>query len=341
MILGLVNEAVSDGASVGLACKELGIDRTTLLRWRSQDIGDDRRAGPKLPPANKLPAKDRKAVIETSCSPEFRDLSPKYIVPTLADRGKYLASESTFYRILHEENLMGHRGRAKAPTERHRPDVKVASGPCQLWSWDITYISSPVRGQFFYLYLIMDVWSRKIVGWKVHSSESADHAAALIMEACEAEEIEAGQLILHSDNGGPMKGATMLATLQVLGIVPSFSRPRVSDDNPFSESLFRTVKYRPHYPSKPFASIEAASEWVRSFVGWYNNEHLHSGIRFVTPSDRHRGQHHEVLERRASVYKAARERNPERWSGAIRNLDPINNVTLNPEPPADGVTTAA
>ena len=160
-----------------------------------------------------------------------------------------------------------------------------------------------------------------------------------MMKACRTEGTEPGQLILHSDNGGPMKGATMLATLQKLGIVPSFSRPLVSDDNPYSESLFRTLKYRPSYPSNPFTSIEATSKWVTSFVGWYNDEHLHSGIRFVTPSDRHLGQHHDVLQRRASVYKVARARNPERWSGTIRNLDPVDEVTLHPE--SDCVRRAA
>jgi putative transposase len=210
--------------------------------------------------------------------------------------------------------------------------VKVATGPCELWSWDITYLAGPVRGTFFYLYVVMDVWSRKIVGWQTHTTESSEHAAALIAAACTSEGIERDRLVLHSDNGAPMKGATMLATLQALGVVPSFSRPRVSNDNPYSESAFRTLKYRPGYPSLPFASIEAASKWVATFMGWYNNEHLHSGIRFVSPADRHSGRHHAVLEGRRTVYEAARRRNPERWSGSIRNLDPIETVILNPEP---------
>ena len=332
MILGLVDEAVASGATMGRACLEIGLDATTLMRWRCQGVGGDRRAGPKSTPTNKLTVEERQLVIETACSPEFRDLSPKQIVPRLADRGEYLASESTFHRFLHEEGLLKRRGRAKTPSDRRPPPVKTATGPCELWSWDITYLATATRGTFFYLYVVLDVWSRKIVGWKVHTTESSEHAAALIDAACAAEGVGRDQLILHSDNGAPMKGATMLATLQALGVVPSFSRPRVSNDNPYSESAFRTLKYRPDYPSLPFATIEAASGWVAGFVDWYNNEHLHSGIRFVTPSDRHSGRHHDVLEGRRSVYEAARRLNPARWSGSIRNLDPVEAVILNPAP---------
>ena len=341
MTLDLVDEAVASGASLARTCREVGLNATTLQRWRRQGTGDDQRRGPASSPSNKLTAEERQLLIETSCSPEFRDLSASQIVPRLADIGQYIASESTFYRVLREEKLLNHRGRAKAPSKPYRPLVKVATGPCQVWSWDITYLASPIRGKFFYLYLIMDVWSRKIVGRQVHTAESPENAAALIAEACAAEGVDRDQLILHSDNGGPMKGATMLATLQRLGVVPSFSRPRVSDDNPFSESLFRTLKYRPGYPSKPFTSAEAASEWVAGFAGWYNNEHLHSGIRFVTPADRHAERHHEVLEKRRQVYETARTRNPQRWSGDIRNLDPIQTVLLNPEPEAEATRPAA
>lgn len=341
MILGLVHEAVSSGASAERVSLEIGIDLTTLQRWRHQGIGEDRRAGPNSEPANKLSAKERALIIDVACSPEFRDLSPKQIVPRLADRAEYIASESTMHRILREEKMMAHRGRAKAPQNRHRPPAKTATAPCQLWSWDITYVRGPVRGTFFYLYIIMDVWSRKIVGWRVHSEECAEYAAALIGAACAAESVDQGQLILHSDNGTPMKGATMLATLQQLGVVPSFSRPSVSDDNPYSESLFRTLKYRPEYPSQPFESLAAVSDWVTAFVGWYNLEHLHSGIGFVTPSDRHAGRHRDVLRERSLVYEAARQRNPRRWSGAVRSFDPVETVILNPEHEAEALEVAA
>ncbi len=183
-------------------------------------------------------------------------------------------------------------------------------------------MASPVRGAFYRLYLILDIFSRKIVAWEIHENESADHASVLIRKACLAEGIHQDGLVLHADNGGPMKGATMLATLQKLGVVPSFSRPSVSDDNPYSESLFRTLKYTPGYPGKPFETIEAARKWVHGFVRWYNNEHRHSAIRYVTPNQRHRGQDSDVLRQRKAVYKAARQRNPERWSGDTRNWNP-------------------
>jgi transposase InsO family protein len=341
MILGLVDEAVCSGASQARACEELGVDERTLQRWRSREIGDDMRAGPSSTPGNKLSPEERAKVLQVACCVEFRDKSPKQIVPILADRGEYTASEATFYRVLREEDMMKHRGRAKAPTKRARPSLKVATGTCQLWSWDITYLPGPIRGTFFYLYVIVDVWSRKIVGRAVHLAESTEHAGVLIDGACVAEGIERGQLTLHSDNGSPMKGATMLATLQRLGVSASFSRPSVSDDNPYSEALFRTAKYCSMYPSKPFESVEAARAWVDRFVAWYNEEHLHSGIRFVTPSDRHAGRHLDILERRREVYEAARARHPERWGGGIRCLDPIANVILHPLPGSEEVVDAA
>jgi putative transposase len=198
-------------------------------------------------------------------SAAFRDLPPKQIVPQLADCGRYLASESTMYRLLRAEGQLVHRGRAKPPTRR---EVKehAATAPNQVWSWDITYLKSALRGSFHYLYMVEDVWSRKIVGWAIHEEESMDLAAPLMRDICMKTGVDVNGLVLHSDNGGPMKGSTMLATLQRLGVVPSFSRPGVSDDNPFSEALFRTMKYRPGYPGKPFASIEHARAWVTAFA---------------------------------------------------------------------------
>lgn len=268
-------------------------------------------------------------MLQVACSARFRDLSPKQIVPLLADEGTYLASESTFYRTLQAEGRLAHRGRAKPPTHR-RPDELIATGPNQVWCWDITYLPSVVRGKFFYCYTIIDLFSRKIVGRAVHDSESATHAAVLIATACAAEGVLRNQLTIHSDNGHPMKGATMLATLQQLGVAPSFSRPGVSDDNPYMESFYRTMKYCPEYPSRPFASIQDAEAWVDQFVLWYNDEHRHSSIGFVTPGQRHRGEDVHVLQARAVVYEAARCRNPQRWSGSCRSFKRIESVALNP-----------
>ena len=238
---------------------------------------------------------------------DLADLPPSQIVPKLADEGVYLASESTMYRILGENKQLRHRGRAKEPALA-TPIVRVATKPRQIWSWDITYLRSPVKGAFLYLYLLMDVWSRKIVGFTVQEVEDGKLAAKMTRRAVLAEGVEEMELTVHSDNGGPMKAATLLATLQRLQIAPSFSRPRVSDDNPYSEALFRTAKYRPDFPEPCFASLEHARRWVAAFVRWYNEEHLHSGVRFVTPTDRHTGRDVELLAAREGVYAAAKAR---------------------------------
>ena len=328
MIIGLVGETVSRGARQCKACRTIGLDPRTIQRWKAGPVEDQRR-GPKTSPKSKLSEVERKRVLTVVNKPQHRDLPPSQIVPRLADEGTYLASESTMYRILREEKQLAHRGRAR-PREHRRPDSHVASAPGQLWSWDITFLRSTIRGKFFYLYLILDVFSRKIVGWDLQQQELAELAAPLLKQAYRNEGIEDGVLVLHADNGGPMKGGTMLATMERLGVAASFSRPRVSDDNPYSESLFKTLKYRPEYPEGPFLTIEDARSWVARFVVWYNLEHRHSAIRFVTPQQRHDGTHLAVLERRREVYEAARARCPERWTGTCRNWSPPTTVQLNP-----------
>lgn len=329
-IIGLLDTAVKTGARLSKACALLGLSVRTVQRWRTQGPhGFDARFGPKTSPGNKLSVAERRQVLAVANEPAHRDLSPKQLVPKLADEGRYLASESTFYRILREEQLLHHRQPSRPPSA-NKPREHCASGPCEVLSWDITYLRSPIRGVFYYLYLIEDIWSRKIVGWAVHDVESMDHASRLIDATAAQLGRDPMGMVLHSDNGSPMKGSTMLATLQRLGIVPSFSRPRVSDDNPYSESLFRTLKYRPAYPRGPFKDLEAARAWVADFVTWYNTEHLHSGIGFVTPHDRHEGNDIRILAARRQTYHAARKRHPERWSGDTRTWGRDENVMLNP-----------
>ena len=323
----LVEEAVAGGARLSKACEVVGLPARTLQRWVHSPV--DGRKGPRHAPANKLSQRERDQVVDVATSTEFRDMSPKQVVPLLADRGTYVASESTFYRVLHDEKLQHRRSRTRPPAKR--PREHAADGPWQVASWDITYLRSHVRGQFFFLYLVVDVWSRKILGGDVHETESSERAAALVERVRVSAERELDGWVLHSDNGGPMKGATMLATLQRLGVVPSFSRPRVSDDNPFAESLFRTLKYRPEYPVTGFATLEDARRWVAAFVHWYNHEHQHSGIGFVTPADRHAGDDLEILDARRSVYERARRRHPERWSRDTRSWSRPDIVVLNPE----------
>lgn len=308
----------------------LGLTARTIQRWSQVENDDDRRHGPLTVPANKLTAAERQEVLSVANAPNYRELSPKQIVPRLADDGRYVASESTFYRILRQEKQLAHRERCR-PATHSRPREKVATGPCQVWSWDITYLRSTITGRFFYLYMILDVWSRKIIAATVFSKECGQNSALLFVEAFHRHGVDPKGLVLHSDNGAPMKGSTMLATLQRLGVVPSFSRPGVSNDNPFSESLFRTLKYRPEYPSRPFASEYEAQRWVDAFVRWYNTEHLHSEIRFLTPDDRHYGREEAKLNKRREVYEQARHKNPGRWSRQTRNWEPIATVRLNPE----------
>lgn len=332
MTLALVDDAVIAGARVERACEIIGVSTRTLERWRLDEACTDRRAGPRHAPAHQLSEAEKATILAVANAPEFRDKSPKQIVPTLADRGEYVASESSFYRVLREANQLAHRGRAR-PRTVSRPKELVASGPNQIWCWDITYLRAAVRGTFYFLYLVVDVYSRKIVAWTVESEELQDLAAAMIERATHEHGVPKNALVLHADNGGPMKGSTMVATLQRLGILPSFSRPRVSDDNAYAEALFKTLKYRPEYPRRPFTSLEQARAWVADFVHWYNTEHLHSAIRYVTPDDRHAGRDTAILAKRKTVYRAARTRTPRRWTGDIRNWTPIGDVALNKRHP--------
>lgn len=304
----------------------MGINIKTFKRWKTDT--EDKRKGPLTVPANKLSEDEVQEIVRISTTAEYVDLPPTQIVPSLADKGIYLASESSFYKVLKEKKMLEHRGKSKKKSD-NRPAPLVALGPNQIYSWDITYLRSNIAGKFYYLYMFMDIYSRKVVGHEVFDVESMEHSSALIERICECEGVRKDQLVLHSDNGGAMKGATMLATLQKLGVVPSFSRPRVSDDNPYSESLFKTLKYCPEYPSKPFASIDEANAWVNKFVFWYNNIHLHSGIKFVTPASRHAMKDEKILENRKEIYEAAKLKNPNRWSGQTRNWKKIEKVYLN------------
>ena len=329
-VIKLVDEAQASGVRQSKACAIIGISPKTLQRWQQPDNRGDGRLEAEHKPQNKLSEQEREQIIKIANEPAYADLAPSKIVPLLADKGAYIASESSFYRVLKANDQLRHRQKAQPVKQVKKPKALVATEPNQLYSWDITYLPTAVKGIFLYLYLVMDIYSRKIVGWQVYESESSALAADLMKDICQREGIARDQVTLHSDNGSPMKGATMLATLQQLGVVPSFSRPSVSNDNPYSESLFRTLKYRPEYPEKLFIDLQAARVWVRGFVRWYNHEHLHSAIKFVTPEQRHLGLDEVVLSKRQQVYQAAQARHPERWSGEIRNWEPITEVYLNP-----------
>lgn len=332
-LIGYIDEAVSAGARKAPACKEVGITLRTLQRWTEKgEPGEDRRpTAERAEPPGKLTPEERERILAVCNEPEFASLPPSQIVPKLADRGEYIASESSFYRVLHAAGQLHHRGRAQAPKKTKTPTTHVAEGPNQVWSWDISWMPSRVRGLFWYLYLIEDIYSRKIVGWEVHEREAGEWAATLIQRSVMAEQCFGQPLVLHADNGSPMKSQTMRVKLEELGISPSYSRPRVSNDNAFSESLFRTLKYCPAWPSQGFATLEDARAWVLKFVDWYNNRHCHSALKFVTPAQRHRGDDRVILEQRDRIYEQAKARNPQRWSGKTRNWDAVGPTALNPE----------
>jgi putative transposase len=313
----------------------LGVTVRTVERWEKDDGLIDKRKQAIHLPANKLSEDERNMLLTIANSKMYQNLPPCKIVPMLADEGCYIASESTFYRILQAENQLTHRQLSR-PTKHHKPDAYEATAANQVWSWDISYLPTQVRGLYFYLYMIVDIFSRKIVGWSVHEEESSEYAAKLIKQACLDEKINQEQLVLHSDNGSPMKGATMLAMLQTLGVLPSFSRPSVSDDNPYSEALFKTLKYHPTFPKwTKFADINEARAWCEKFVTWYNQAHMHSALKFLTPLQRHNGEDKAILNKRHIIYQTAKKQNPERWSGNSRNWSLPEIITLNPNKKID------
>ena len=331
MAVELINEARENGSRLEPACKELGISVRTYQRWTKDGVikRDQRPLAKRPTPKNKLTKDERDKIIKTVNNPKYADLAPSQIVPKLADEGEYIGSESTIYRILKEEKMNKHRGRTKTPIRR-KPPTHIATAPNQVWTWDITWLNAAIKGEYFKLYLIIDMFSRFIVAYEVWEEEKASHAEHLIRKATLSQGTSGMPLVLHSDNGSPMKAATFQATLEKLGIQSSFSRPRVSNDNPYSEALFKTMKYRPKYPFKGFKSLDEARKWVRKFVKWYNYTHLHSGINFITPYQRHYGLGENIMEKRIETYEKAREKHPERWANGIRDWSLPDYVALNP-----------
>lgn len=338
----LIKEATNAGARTDSACREMGISMRTFQRWTQEGaVRTDGRPGADRPaPDNKLTVQERQAVLDTVNSPAYRSLPASQIVPALADEGRYLASESTFYRILREEGQQQHRGRSRTPRNRAL-STHCATGPNQVWCWDITWLPGPAKGIYYYLYLILDLYSRKVVGWEIHEQETSELAGQLLSRAYLRENIAGVSLVLHSDNGSPMKGASMVETLYRLGVVKSHSRPRVSNDNAYVESIFRTCKYRPDYPYNGFATLDDARAWVLKFTHWYNHEHKHSGLKFMTPHERHSGQTDQVMSNRKAVYDAAKAINPKRWTQGTRDWNLPEKVWLNPEKDCDDLEVAA
>ncbi|OOE93987.1 IS3 family transposase [Salinivibrio sp. IB643] len=337
-MLQLFDEAVANGAPQYKAAELMQIPQRTLRRWRSsqgQVLPDLRSLAIQAAPKNKLSEQEPQHILHVCNDADYASLPPSQIVPRLADQGEYIASESTIYRVLKANDQLHHRGKAKPPQPATEPTSHQASQPNEIWTWDISYLPSNVRGLYWYLYMIIDIYSRKIVGWEIHDRECGTLASQLIERATLSEGCLVKPRYLHADNGAPMKSLTLRAKLDEMGIRTSFNRPGVSNDNAYSESLFRTAKYRPKYPAHGFEELGAAREWMLNFVNWYNNEHRHSAIKFVTPAQRHRNQDTQVLTKRHAIYQQAKAKYPERWAKETRDWTPVSAVTLNPGKPED------
>jgi len=328
-----IEEAVKNQARRGKACDVVGMSIRTLQNWQKNGevTADKRPTAVRQEPSNKLTVLEREKILSACNEQQYANLPPSQIVPILADKGTYIASESSFYRVLHEAGQLKHRGRAKARKKVAKPTSYSAENANQVWTWDISYMPTKVTGQFYYLYMIEDIYSRKIVGAEVYEKETGEDAARLLERSVLNEKCTQEQLVLHSDNGAPMKSQTLRSKMYELNLTSSYSRPRVSNDNPYSEALFRTVKYCPNWPTEGFDSLEKAREWVTDFRQWYNHEHRHSRIKFVTPEQRHLGEDKALLEARHQLYINKRLENPRRWSKRTRNWDAIGAVLLNPD----------
>ncbi len=321
----LINEAVIDGARVKKACEVMDISFNTYLRWRSGKTADLRKGAEKTVP-RKLSEEERGQFYALANSSEYRDQTPGQIVASLLEKGTYYGSESTLYRVLRTKNALLSRTESRKPQKRTKPPALFATGPNQVWSWDITWLKTDVKGVYLYAYVIIDIFSRKIVGWSIEEIESSDLARVLFRRVIRT--LGVHPQFVHADNGGPMKGLSLVAFLMQLQVGLSFSRPRVSDDNPFIESFFKTVKYRVGYP-KVFTSISQAREWFSRFINWYNGEHRHSGIGYVTPQQKHSGEDIQLFRLRQQTLSLAAKKHPERFVRGPRKIAPDREVWLN------------
>jgi transposase InsO family protein len=334
-IVNMIDEARAAGAALKPACEIVGIQPRTYYNWlRSGEVVADLRPTAERPePAKKLTPEEKAAILHWVNQPQYQSQTPEFIVADLMDKeGLYIASESSFYRVMREHNQMKRRGRQAAPKSVKPPTSHTATEPNQVWTWDISWLPGPAKGTWYYLYLVLDIYDRSIVHADVYETEKAETAKHFIQQACWREhKVKDTPIVLHSDNGSPMKASTFQETVYNLGLITSYSRPRVSNDNPFSESLFKTIKYKTGFPYKGFSSLEEAQDWVASFVHWYNHEHKHSALGYVTPMDRRQGEAEQILTKRLALKEAAKARRPERWSGNAAVFIPDNEVHLNPD----------
>jgi putative transposase len=324
--------AVSEFAplvGVAAACCALAVSRAV---WYRQERPLPVAYGPQLrrqSPARALSSAERQAVLDVLNSERFQDCAPGEVVATLLDEKKFLCSERTMYRILTANGEVRERRSQLRHPEYKKPEL-LATGPNQVWSWDITKLKGPVKWTYFYLYVILDIFSRYVVGWMVAERESAALAEQFISETCEKEGISAGELTIHADRGTSMNSLAVAQLLANLGVTKTHSRPHVSDDNPFSEAQFKTLKYRPGFPAR-FGCLPDALVFCRVFFPWYNDEHRHSGIAMLTPADLHAGRGTVVLAARAEVMSNAHAANPNRFVHGAPVVPPVpHTVWINP-----------
>jgi putative transposase len=307
---------LSDSVGKAVACRALGVPRASLYRRMLPSA--PRRIRPT--PARALDAAERQAVLEALHSERFRDKAPAEVYATLLDENIYLCSIRTMHRILAQQGELKERRNQLRHPQYTKPEL-LATGPNQVWSWDITKLLGPAKWTYFHLYVILDIFSRNVVGWMVAPRETAELAKRLIAATCQKQGIAAGSLTIHADRGTSMTSKPVALMLADLGVTKTHSRPHVSDDNPYSESQFKTLKYRPEFPDR-FGSIEDARAFGQRFFPWYNHEHHHSGIALLTPDMLHYGMASEIIEQRQNVLDAAYARNPERFPHARPVLPP-------------------
>ena len=310
----IVAISLSEQVGVEKACEVFGLARSNYYRWRKSPQGaSDETVRPT--PSWSLSREEQQKVLETLHTDRFIDQSPREVYATLLDEGLYLCSVRSMYRILNQHGeVRERRDQLRHPVYK-KPEL-LATGSNQVWSWDITKLLGPAKWTYFYLYVLLDIFSRYVVGWMVAPQESASLAKKLIEESCVKQSIRSGQLVIHSDRGPSMRSKPVALLLADLGVTKSHSRPHVSNDNPFSESQFKTMKYRPEFPER-FGSLEDARTFCRDFFSWYNTQHYHSGIGLLTPEQVHDGLAQQIVKERQEVLKRAYDKNPDRFKRGV------------------------
>lgn len=305
-------ESLTREQHIAHLCSALALPRSSFYRWRNPGIFQEK-SRPTSPLA--LSQAEREKVLDIFHTERFVDQAPREVYASLLDEGTYLCSVSTMYRILADNGETKERRNQLRHPQYKKPEL-LATAPNQVWSWDITKLKGPEKWVYFYLYVIMDIFSRYVVGWMVASREQSALAKKLIAQTCEKQTIQPGQLLIHADRGSSMTSKPVAFLLADLGVTKSHSRPHVSDDNPYSESQFKTLKYRPDFPER-FGSIFDSRAFCQDFFCWYNTEHYHSGIGFLTPEDVHYGRAEQIIKKRENVLKRAFDLNPNRFKGKM------------------------